>query len=61
MQIPIFLASPTNFAEAVTTVGALGTAAFGVVDATKSAGGGVSTAGLIFLKAPHRQNCSGVH
>jgi len=50
MQIPPSLASPTNFAEAVTAVGALGTAAFGVVDATKSVGGGVSTAGQIFLK-----------
>jgi len=50
MDIPLSLASPMNFAEAVTAVGALGTAAFGVVDATKSAGGGVSTAGQIFLK-----------
>ena len=42
--------SATTLVEAITAVGALGTASFGVVDATKSIGGGVSSAGLYFLR-----------
>ena len=47
--MPLFT-SATAFGEAITAVGALGTASFGVVDATKSVGGGVSSAGLYFLR-----------
>jgi hypothetical protein len=41
--------SPTQLATAITAVGALGTAAFGVVDATKLIYGGVSSSGFIYI------------
>jgi len=42
--------SPSELATAITAIGALGTAAFGVVDATKAFGGGVSNAGFTFIE-----------
>jgi hypothetical protein len=41
--------TPTNLATAITAIGALGTAAFGLVDATKAFGGGVSNSGFAFI------------
>ncbi len=42
--------SQLSFIDIVTAVGALGTASFGLVDATKAAGGGVSRIGLGDIK-----------
>ena len=41
--------SPTELATAVAAIGALGTAAFGLVDATKAIWGGVSRSGFVFI------------
>ncbi|MBJ6727200.1 hypothetical protein [Geomesophilobacter sediminis] len=41
--------SPTELATAVAAIGALGTAAFGLVDATKALWGGVSRSGFEFI------------
>lgn len=40
----------TNLTGAVTAIGALGTAAFGIVDATKLVRGGVSSSGFCFIQ-----------
>src|SRR5665213_4124867 len=42
--------SLTNLTGAVTAIGALGTAAFGLVDATKLVRGGVSSSGFCFIQ-----------
>lgn len=42
--------SPTQLTEVVGAIGALGTAAFGLVDATKAFNGGVSRAGFKFIR-----------
>lgn len=44
-----FVWSPTALAAAITAIGALGTAAFGLVDATKLFWGGVSNSGFVFI------------
>jgi hypothetical protein len=41
----------TNLTSAITAIGALGTAAFGIVDATKLVGGGVSSSGFCFIRS----------
>lgn len=41
--------TPTYLATAITAIGALGTAAFGLVDGTKAFGGGVSNSGFTFI------------
>jgi len=43
--------SLTNLTGAITAVGALGTAAFGIVDATKLVRGGVSSSGFCFIQS----------
>jgi hypothetical protein len=43
--------SLTNLTGAITAIGALGTAAFGIVDATKLVGGGVSSSGFCFIRS----------
>ncbi|WLT30696.1 hypothetical protein [Geothrix sp. PMB-07] len=43
--------TPTYLATAITAIGALGTAAFGLVDATKAFGGGISNSGFAFIAA----------
>lgn len=47
--------TPTNLATAITAIGALGTAAFGLVDATKAFGGGVSNSGFAFISTLLKQ------
>lgn len=44
------LTSATSATSVIMAVGALGTAAYGLVDATKGLGGGVSTRGLAYIR-----------
>ncbi|WP_263411010.1 hypothetical protein [Terriglobus tenax] len=44
------LLNPDHWGQAITAIGAFGTAAFGIVDATKAFWGGISRAGLGYLR-----------
>jgi hypothetical protein len=47
---PVDIPALTHFTTAITAVGALGTAAYGLVDSTKAFGGGVSLCGLAYIR-----------